>query len=278
MRWSPGDRSSNLEDRRGISVGRGLGVGGVVVALILSLVFGRDFLGPASESSSGDVTTSGSAPVVASPEEEHLVDFVSFVLDTVQVTWAQVLPRDGIQYRPAKLVVFRDAAQSACGFAEAATGPFYCPSDERVYVDLGFFQDLKNRFGAPGDFAEAYVLAHEIGHHVQKLSGIEASARNAMQRDPGNANQYSVQLELQADCLAGVWGRYAAQEGILEPGDVEEGIAAAAAVGDDRLQRMSTGYVRPESFTHGTSAQRVAWFKRGLTTGRVRDCDTFGSR
>ena len=280
MRWTHGYQSGNVEDRRGgggmMRGAGGMGIGTFVILLVLSLVFKRDLfqlvgaggVSPGSE-------TAQSPPAATTPEEEQLKSFVSFVLDDAQNDWAQVLPRHGAQYRPAKLVLFRDAIQSACGFAESATGPFYCPGDERVYIDLGFYQELKSRFGAPGDFAQAYVLAHEIGHHVQKLLGTEAKVQEGRSRRPDLANELSVRLELQADCYAGVWGHDAAQRQRLEPGDVEEGLGAAAAVGDDRLQRMGGGRVVPESFTHGTSAQRQEWFQRGMEAGRPDACDTF---
>jgi predicted metalloprotease len=277
MRWTPGRRSTNIEDRRGMSVGRGVGIGGGLIALLLSLFLGTDLFSPGPEGDYGVEQPTG-APVRSTPEEERMVLFVSFVLDSTQSTWAEVFPSLGAQYRDARLVLFRDAVQSACGIAGSATGPFYCPPDERVYVDLGFFDELRSRFGAPGDFAQAYVLAHEIGHHVQNLLGIEQQVRSGMQRGGRQANELSVRLELQADCLAGIWGHRAARQGLLESGDVEEGIGAAAAVGDDRIQRMSTGQVSPESWTHGSSAQRVSWFRRGLESGRVQDCDTFGRR
>jgi hypothetical protein len=197
---------------------------------------------------------------------------VSFVLDDLQKTWPQVLPG----YQKAKLVLFRDAVQSACGMAESATGPFYCPGDQKVYIDLGFYDELDRRFGAPGDFAQAYVLAHEVGHHVQNILGIEEKMRRAQRANPRMENQLSVMMELQADCLAGVWGHSAAQRNLLEEGDVEEGLGAATAIGDDKLQQQAGGRVRPESFTHGSSAQRVEWFRRGLREGRVEACDTFG--
>jgi predicted metalloprotease len=211
-----------------------------------------------------------------SPEEEELVDFMSFVLDDAQATWSQILARDGV-YQNTRMVLFRGAMQSACGFAQSATGPFYCPADQKVYLDLSFFDELRRRFGAPGDFAQAYVIAHEIGHHVQTLLGIESEVRQAQGARPGQANQLSVRMELQADCFAGVWGHSTAQRGILEGGDVEEGLNAAAAIGDDRIQKMSRGRVMPESFTHGSSEQRVRWFRRGLTSGRPEDCDTFSA-
>jgi predicted metalloprotease len=212
-----------------------------------------------------------SGPIATTPEEEKLVEFVSFVLDDAQATWARLLP----QYERARLVLFRDATPSACGLGQSATGPFYCPADHKVYIDLGFYADLRRRFGAPGDFAQAYVLAHEIGHHVQSVVGTDREVRRLQQSRPDQANPLSVRLELQADCYAGIWGHTAAQRGHLEVGDVEEGLAAAAAIGDDRL---TGGRVAPDQFTHGSSAQRVEWFRRGLETGRIEACDTFARR
>ena len=288
MRWTPGGRSSDIEDRRGQSGGIGfggrgirLGLGGVIALLVLSLVFKQDFFsmlggganpGPAPSAEGG-----GAAPVASSPEEEKLVEFVSYVLDDDQKTWDQLLPAAyGVPYQHAKLVLYRDATRTACGVGESTTGPFYCPTDNKLYVDLGFYDELRQRFGAPGDFAQAYVLAHELGHHVQALLGIDAKVRAATERDPSQANALSVRMELQADCYAGVWGHTAAQRNELEPGDLQEGMNAAAAVGDDRLQRMSTGQVDAESFTHGSSAQRMQWFRRGYDSGNPRSCDTFG--
>ena len=278
MRWSPGHRSANVEDRRGgggrfIRGAGGMGAGTLVILLILSLIFKRDFF---SLVGAGGVETApetaAGPPAETTPEEERLVSFVSFVLDDAQNVWQQKL---GSSYRPAKLVLFRDAVQSACGFAESATGPFYCPGDEKVYIDLGFYEELQQRFGAPGDFAQAYVLAHEIGHHVQNLLGTEAEVRRQRQTRADLANELSVRLELQADCYAGVWANSTAQRNLLEQGDVEEGLGAAAAVGDDRLPRMGGGRVVPESFTHGTSEQRQQWFKRGLEAGQPDACETF---
>lgn len=282
MRWSPGGRSDNLEDRRGASGGGGfrgggggmkLGLGGTVVLLVLSLIFKRDLLTEFSGGGPGMQTApaSESAPV-ADAGEEKMVQFVSFVLDTAQVTWHALVPG----YTDARLVLFREGVRSACGDASAASGPFYCPGDQRVYVDLSFFDQLDRQFGAPGDFAQAYVLAHEIGHHVQNLTGTEKAMRNAVQRNPAAGNQLSVAMELQADCYAGVWAHSAARSGIIEAGDLDEGLGAAAAVGDDRLQKMSTGRVNPESFTHGSSADRKAWFRKGFDSGDPRSCDTFG--
>lgn len=279
MRWTPGGRSDNLEDRR--SEGGGgfgglprVGLGGIVVLLVLSLIFKRDLLTPFL-GSGGAGQPNPEATAEENAAEEPEVQFVSFVLDDAQATWTRILPTMGRQYQPARLVLFRDAINSACGFAQAATGPFYCPLDQRVYIDLGFYQELKTRFGAPGDFAQAYVLAHEIGHHVQELLGTGEQVRRAQQAHPDQANELSVRLELQADCYAGVWGNSTEQRQLLDPGDVEEGIKAAGAVGDDRIQRMSTGRVNPDAFTHGTSEQRVAWFRRGYESGRPDACDTF---
>jgi len=282
MRWTPGGRSRNLEDRRGSGFGRGaagMGIGGTVVLLVLSLIFGTDLTQLGGAGAGTAVESQGDVPVQESPEEARMVEFVSFVLDSAQSHWARVLPQaTGQQYRDAQLVLFRNVVQSGCGTAQSAMGPFYCPLDEKLYIDLGFYDDLQRRFGAPGDFAQAYVLAHEIGHHVQHVLGIDSQVRQAQQGNPGQANQFSVLLELQADCLAGVWG-HAASQGttpILEPGDVEEGLNAAAAIGDDRLQRQAGGGVNPEGFTHGSSAQRVEWFRRGLQSGDPNACDTFG--
>ena len=282
MRWTPGGRSDNLEDRRGASGGGGfrgggmkLGLGGTVILLVLSLIFKRDLLTEFSGGvPGGDMAPAVQQAPVADAGEEQMVQFVSFVLDTAQASWHSLIPG----YQDARLVLFREGVQSACGAASAASGPFYCPGDQRVYIDLSFFDQLDRQFGAPGDFAQAYVLAHEIGHHVQNLTGTERAMRNAVQRNPAAGNQLSVAMELQADCYAGVWAHFAAREGIIEEGDLDEGLGAAAAVGDDRLQKMSTGRVNPESFTHGSSADRKAWFTKGLTSGDPRSCDTFGQR
>ena len=281
MRWIPGSRSENIEDRRGQRPGRGLpgglGVGGIILLLALSVIFRRDFLSLAG-GGAADAPAPDSGPVVSTAQEDSLVLFVSFVLDSVQSTWTRLLADRGRAYHDATLVLFRDGTESACGQAESATGPFYCPGDQKVYIDLGFYQELQDRFGAPGDFAEAYVLAHEIGHHVQNLLGIEQQVRQAQQKDPSQQNELSVRMELQADCLAGVWGHEAAREDLLSPGDIDEGLGAAAAVGDDRLQRMAGQRVSPESFTHGSSQQRTRWFRRGFDSGAIQACDTFSSR
>ena len=283
MRWTPGGTSGDIEDDRNSSGGGGggfpggihIGIGGLLILLVLSFIFKRDLISPFLNSGATDPSTSVARPPdpARNAAEQKEVQFVSFVLDDVQSTWPKLVP----QYRHAKLVLFRDDLNSACGLAQTATGPFYCPSDEKVYLDLGFFDELKNRFGASGEFAQAYVIAHELGHHVQKILGTESTVRAAQQRNPQLANDLSVRLELQADCYAGVWGNSTEQRNILEAGDVESGLQAAAAVGDDHIQKMTTGEVMPEKFTHGTSAQRVQWFKQGLTTGRVDACDTFAS-
>ncbi len=280
MRWTPGDRS-NIEDRRGSSGygmrAGGLGLGGLLLLLVLSWATGVDFLsllgGGGGSNPSTSVGTSGRP--TASPDEEALVDFVDSVMEDAQTTWRQML---GGRYEDTRTVLFRDAIQSACGFAQSATGPFYCPGDHRVYLDLGFFDELRSKFGAPGEFAQAYVLAHELGHHVQSLTGVESQVRQLQSSRPAQRNALSVALELQADCYAGVWGNHAGQSTTrvqLDTGDVEQGLRAAAAIGDDRLQRMSTGRVAPDSFTHGSSEQRVAWFRRGLESGDPKACDTF---
>ena len=278
MRWTPGGTSDNIEDRRGeggggrlrLPGGR-LGLGVVVVLVVGSLIFKRNLF-TLLDGSAG--ATNG--PVQSSAQEDSLVRFVSVVLDSAQADWARVLPAAGTPYRPAKLVLFRGAVNSGCGEAQSAMGPFYCPGDEKVYIDLGFYQELRDRFGAPGDFAQAYVLAHELGHHVQKLLGTEAKVRNLQRGSPDQENDFSVRLELQADCYAGVWAHEADRQGMLEGGDIEEGMGAAAAVGDDRLQRQAGQAVDPEGFTHGTSAQRTEWFRRGFERGDIRSCDTFG--
>jgi len=259
--------------------GRGirLGLGGTLVVLVLSVLFGQDFFSVLNVASGGGSTASSvqPQPAATTAEEEALVDFVSFVLDDLQSTWTELLPRYGGRYQDAQLVLFRHAIESACGFSRAATGPFYCPGDANVYVDLSFFQELSRRFGAPGDFAQAYVIAHEIGHHVQNLTGTEAEVRRTQRNSPDSRNRLSVLMELQADCYAGVWGHTTARRELLDPGDIDEGLRAAAAIGDDRLQRQTGGYVNPDSFTHGTSAQRVEWLRRGLQSGDPTQCDTF---
>jgi uncharacterized protein len=283
MRWTPGDRG-NIEDLRGRSgfglKAGGLGIGGLLVMLLLSWATGIDFVSLAGNGGGVPTETVGTSGTVAStPEEEKLVDFVDVVVGDTQATWQQLL---GSRYQPTKVRLFRDAIQSACGFAESASGPFYCPADHYVYLDLGFFDDLRRRFGASGDFAEAYVIAHEVGHHVQSLLGVDSQMRQAQSRNSSARNDLSVRLELQADCFAGVWahatntsGRSAQGLMELERGDLEEGLRAAAAIGDDRIQRMSTGRVFPDKFTHGTSEQRATWLRRGFESGDPNACNTF---
>jgi len=285
MRWTPGGISSDIEDRRGgggggFGFGRGpqIGCGGAIVLLVLSLLTGKNFFALFDGSGGGRPVPAGptsTAPVQQSPDEAKETEFMSFVIGDVQDSWTKILQQEGVNYQRAKLVLYRDITQTACGTGEAATGPFYCPSDAKVYLDLGFFDELHRRFGAPGDFAQAYVVAHEVGHHVQNLVGTSDRVHEAMQSDRRNANEYSVRLELQADCYAGVWANSAAQRNVLEPGDIEEGLAAAGAVGDDRLQSMSGRAVNPDSFTHGSAAQRMEWFQRGFKSGDMRDCETF---
>jgi predicted metalloprotease len=281
MRWTPGQTSGQIDDLRGggsrfggrLPGGR-FGLGAVVVLLILSLIFKRNLftlLDPSMMQGEGPA----SGPVQSSAAEDSLVKFVSVVLDSSQAMWARRLPEMGDQYRAARLVLFRDAIGSACGHATAASGPFYCPGDEKVYIDLGFYQELRDRFGAPGDFAQAYVLAHEVGHHVQTVLGVEREVRRLQSGAPDRANELSVKMELQADCYAGIWAHDANLKGMLEGGDVEEGLGAASAVGDDRLQRQAGQAVNPDAFTHGTSAQRIEWFRRGYQTGDIRACDPF---
>jgi len=275
VEWTPGGTSPDIEDRRseggrfGGFGGRGLGIGGTLILLVLSVVFHQNFFALFS----GAPATSNPTTTADRPGESREVQFVSFVLDDVQNTWQNLLPRAGTSYQHAKLVLFRDVTESACGTAESATGPFYCPGDERVYIDLGFFDELRDRFGAPGEFAQAYVLAHELGHHVQKLLGIERRIRSLQQSDPRERNQLSVRMELQADCFAGIWGHSTAQRSLIDQADVDAGLRAAGSVGDDRLQRMATGRVSPESFTHGTSQQRIAAFRRGLDGGDLQACN-----
>jgi len=288
MRWTPGGESNDIEDRRDEDSGSGgggfggfgfggmhIGIGGALVLLVLSLIFKTNLfalLGGGGAVTSGPVATSHPNPA-RDAQEKPLVQFVSFVLDDTQNTWTQVLPaQTGKQYHHAKLVLFRNYTQSGCGSAQSATGPFYCPGDEKVYIDLAFYDELKQRFGAPGEFAQAYVLAHEIGHHVQNILGIE----RRVQGNSHGADSASVHLELQADCLAGIWAHSTQQRGLLEKGDVDSALGAAAAVGDDRLQKMSSGHIAPDSFTHGTSQQRMDWFNKGFQNGSIEACNTFG--
>jgi predicted metalloprotease len=297
MKWKPGRRSGDLEDQRAagggggggmpfpIPMGRmgGGGIGTIIVLVIVYLVFlkggggdsGFNVPDPTSAFPQVPQTGSGNASVPNSPDADKQVDFVSFVLDDAQGFWRQQFQAAGKPYQRAKLVLFRNQVSSGCGLASSATGPFYCPLDQKVYVDLGFFDELSRRFKAPGDFAQAYVLAHEIGHHVQEELGIEQDVRRQSSENPGDANGLSVRLELQADCLAGVWARSTYDRGILENGDLQEGLAAASAVGDDRIQSQAQGRIDPETFTHGTSQQRSHWLQAGFDSGKLESCDTF---
>jgi len=284
MRWSPGGRSSDIEDDRDQSSSGGggfsfggihIGIGGFVILLILSLVFKRNFLSLVGIGGDSSPTAISQPDTARDQKEEPLVQFVSFVTDDAQKTWTQILSQQGVTYRHAKVVLFRDRIDSACGMARSASGPFYCPEDEKVYIDLSFYDELKQRFGAPGEFAEAYVLAHELGHHVQKLIGVEEKVHAAQEQNPRAANQLSERLELQADCFAGVWGHSTDQRKLLDPGEAREGLNAAAAVGDDRLQRVAGRSVNPDTFTHGSSQQRMNWFQKGFSTGEMNACNTF---
>ena len=280
MKWQTGSDSSNVEDRRGMRMVPGggfgrMGIGGIVVLLILSLVFKQNFFALLGGGTGSTTTESG--PVASTPAEDSLKEFITYVLNDAQTTWTRLLPQQtNSDYHDAHLVLFRDATESGCGAAESATGPFYCPADQKVYIDLGFYQELQDRFGAPGDFAQAYVLAHEIGHHVQDILGTSSQVHQLEQSRPEAANQLSVRLELQADCYAGVWASTTRDRDRLDPGDIDEGLAAAASVGDDRIQQMSGRAVNPESWTHGSAQQRSEWFRRGFNSGQVSQCDTFG--
>ena len=279
MRWSKGRRSGNIEDRRGMRVSRGMVGGGVgtLIMVLFALYLGVDPTIILNQAPPVTGPSAGASPEARSPGENRLADFVSVVLADTEDTWHELFQRGGSTYREPNLVLFTDAVESACGFAESAVGPFYCPRDQNVYIDLGFFQEMEDRFQAPGDFAQAYVIAHEIGHHVQNLLGVSEKVQNARARaSQVEGNRLSVLLELQADCLSGVWAYHANRaRNIIEEGDVEEALGAASAIGDDRLQKQSRGFVVPDAFTHGTSEQRVRWFRRGLQSGDVDRCNTF---
>ncbi len=291
MKWDDKGPSQDLEDRRGESSGGGgrfrlgggrIGIGGFLVLLVLSVVFKTDLTGalggggplPSAQPANG----APQRPSETSAEEEQLVKFMSFVLDDAQDNWSRIFTAGNAQYPRATLVLFRDQVSTGCGAAESAAGPFYCPADQKVYIDLGFYDELRRRFGAPGDFAQAYVLAHEIGHHVQNILGTERKMRRLQQQNPDARNELSVRLELQADCYAGIWGRHAKEAGRLDAGDVDEALKAASAVGDDRISEMTGSSIRPESFTHGSAAQRMDWFRRGFDSGRIDACDSFAAR
>ena len=277
MRWRDERQSTNIEDRRGMSGGK-IAIGGLggIVVLVIALLFGADPRQLLEQLPQQDSSPQTSRPV--NPQDEELKQFVAVVLAQTEDAWGEIFRQMGKSYRKPTLVLFTDEVDSGCGVAGTAVGPFYCPRDEKLYIDLAFFRELRTRFRAPGDFAVAYVVAHEVGHHVQNLLGTMDRVDSARRRmSEGQANQVSVRLELQADFLAGVWAHYAQNRGIVESGDVEEALGAASAVGDDRLQREGQGYVVPDSFTHGTSEQRARWFRKGLETGDVRAGDTFNS-
>ena len=280
MRWREGRRSTNVEDRRGIGVKQGAIGGGIGILLILAigLLTGADpgaiISQIATESGSLDNT-----PVVLTAAENESADFVSVVLADTEDTWQTIFQQNGMVYQQPKLVLFKGSVDSACGYAQSAMGPFYCPGDQKVYIDLDFYRELKDTLGAPGDFAQAYVIAHEVGHHVQNLVGTSGDVQRLQsQSNEATANRYSVMLELQADCFAGVWAYHAdTQRQVIEAGDIKEAMNAAAKIGDDALQKQSQGYVVPDSFTHGTSAQRMKWFNAGYSTGDTNSCDTFNA-
>ncbi|WP_263366141.1 KPN_02809 family neutral zinc metallopeptidase [Edaphobacter bradus] len=281
MDWTPGGLSNDVEDRRRSSGGGfgggGLGILGIVVLLVISLITGRNFIG-AYLAGGGAVAPHSADRRAISPGEDRSAQLVSWTLDDVQKTWTQLLPEQtGHPYRHAKLVLFRDYTRSGCGVAQSQTGPFYCPADEKVYIDLSFWNELRRIGGSTADFAQAYVIAHELGHHVQNILGIEQKLRQLSSRSPSETNSLSVDLELQADCLAGVWAHSTDQRKLVDQSDINAGLRAAAAVGDDHLQKMERGTVSPETFTHGSSAQRTGWFKRGFDEGTVAACNTFAT-
>ena len=313
MLWKGRRQSSNIEDRRGEGGGMGgmggmrfpgglggmggggsrmrgggLGIGGIIILFIIAWILG---INPLTLLSGGGLDTGGysgnaveeqtaGGSSLSSPQQEELKEFVAVVLADTEDTWHQLLPAVGADYREPKLVLFSGGAQSGCGFAQSAVGPFYCPADEKVYLDLEFFDELSQRFGAPGDFAQAYVIAHEVGHHVQTVLGIEEQMRQTRQgMSETESNALSVRVELQADCFSGVWANHAHQErGLIEAGDIQEALGAASAVGDDTLQKRSSGRVVPDSFTHGSAEQRVRWFETGYRSGKIDACDTFSAK
>ncbi len=281
MRWREQRESSNIEDRRGMS-GRNIAIGGgglgTLVIIIIALLCGQDPRALLEQLPGGD---QGAPPqqTQTAPQNDEMRAFTASVLGSTEDAWRDIFRRSGAQYHEPTLVLFSDAVRSACGTAGSSTGPFYCPGDEKLYLDTAFFRELKNEFKASGDFAEAYVIAHEVGHHVQNLLGTMDKVSQAQARSgQAQANQYSVRLELQADCFAGIWAKYAESKGLLETGDIEEALKAASAVGDDQIQRRAQGYVVPESFTHGSAKDRMTWFSQGFKTGDVRQCNTFGGR
>ncbi len=288
MRWEGGRRSDNVEDRRGGGFGgglpriggRGLGLGGLLIAVVVGMLFGINPLTMLGMLGGVPTDAAVEQPAQRPPADDAAAAFVSTILASTEEVWGEQFRRAGGEYQPPTLVLFRGATRTACGMGQAAMGPFYCPADAKVYIDLGFFDTLERELGAPGDFAQAYVIAHEVGHHVQRLLGLTEKVDQLRGSVPEEqANALSVRLELQADCLAGVWAHHSNQaRQWLEPGDVEEGLNAASRIGDDTLQRRSQGVVVPESFTHGSSAQRVAWFRKGLSSGTMASCNTFEAR
>jgi predicted metalloprotease len=286
VRWRPGAGGGDVEDRRSRPGGRAaLPVGGGLVGVIATVLIlllggggGYDVGTPFDQFPSQSQPANGTTAMESAPDaESELVDFVSFVIGDLQKLWAADFAEAGREYERTRLVLFRRATQTGCGTGSSQTGPFYCPLDRQVYVDLGFFRELSSRFRAPGDFAQAYVLAHEVGHHVQTLTGINQEVQAASRENPEQANELSVRTELQADCLAGVWAHSTYERGLLEEGDLEEGLTAASSVGDDRIQAETTGRISPESFTHGTAEQRASWFRRGFDAGDASACDTFSA-
>ncbi len=278
MRWKGGRRSRNIEDRRGARAPKLVGGGiGTIVLVLVAMYFGVDPTPLLQGLQQGNVSSSGTRPTAEDLRDDPLADMVSVVVGYTEDVWSDIFAEQGRRYQPPTLVMFTGSTRSACGLGQAAMGPFYCPADQKAYIDLSFYDQMRSRFRAPGDFAQAYVIAHEIGHHVQNLLGISGQVHQMKQRlSQSDANALSVRLELQADCLAGVWAARADQASdILERGDVEEALNAASAIGDDTLQRQSTGTIVPESFTHGTSEQRQRWFRAGLESGDPDRCDTF---
>ncbi|WP_263385281.1 KPN_02809 family neutral zinc metallopeptidase [Granulicella arctica] len=291
MDWQPGGMSDDVEDRRSSSGGGGgfggggLGIIGFILLAVISLVTGRNYLGAFLHGGGGGTQSQQMGPQqqqrprgATAPGEDRSAHLISFVLDDVQKEWTTILPEQtGKNYRHAKLVLFRNRTYSGCGTAQSATGPFYCPGDEKVYIDLSFWDELAHFGGGTSEFAQAYVVAHELGHHVQKILGTEAKVQHLSSQQPDQRNHLSVELELQADCFAGIWAKSGERRGFIHEADIAGGLKAAAAVGDDHLQKMERGTVSPETFTHGSSAQRIHWFKTGLEQGTVQACDTFSS-
>lgn len=279
MRWRDQRQSSNVEDRRGFS-GRNIAIGGgglgTIVIIILALLCGQD---PRTLLQQLPADTDVPTQSQSAPQNDDVKQFVASILGSTEDAWVDVFQRNGARYRQPKLVLYSEAVRSACGTNSSSVGPFYCPGDEQLYLDTSFFRELKDEFKAPGDFAEAYVIAHEVGHHVQNLLGTMDKVSQAQSRGSRTqANQYSVRLELQADCYAGIWAKYAQGKGLIETGDIEEALRAASAVGDDQIQKRSQGFVVPDSFTHGSARERMTWFSQGFKTGDLRQCNTFGGK